>query len=155
MNPDYKLYKDLYATNKIAFKTQTDLVESNLIQNIAPPYPSFTDKKNKRGGENYARYLNLGNYIAYPQICLDGALGICNKEFPEVKLPTNLQDIIDYATVEGTNILNIQNQIMSSIFKYGLAGIKINIAPDVNIADSLPRLEVIDGYKIVDFRYNN
>lgn len=151
LNPDYNRYKSLYQINNLSFKTQTDLINSQYIQEICPPFPSFLDAKNKRGSENYFRYLNLGSYTAYPQICLDGALGIVNKELPSVKLPNNLSDLEYYATEQGTNLVVIQNQIMESIFKYGLAGLKVNIPQGVSIADALPKFEVIPGEKIVDY----
>lgn len=90
MNPRVKEYKDLYAINDLAFKTQTDILNSNYIQTINPPFPSFTDKKNKRGAENYKRFCLLGNYISSPNICLNSALGLINKKYPEVNLPKNM-----------------------------------------------------------------
>lgn len=118
MNPKVKEYKDLYAINDLAFKTQTDILNSNYIQVINPPFPSFIDKKNKRGAENYKRFCLLGNYISSPNICLNSALGLINKEYPEIKLPKNMQRIIDYATIQGTDITIIQNQLIESIFKF-------------------------------------
>lgn len=124
MHPNYKKYMNLYNINELAFMTQTDLINSNHIQTICPPFQSFTDKKNKRGGENYKRYLLLGNYISNPKICLDSALGIINKGVPEVNLPDNLSKIVDYATIDGTDLTTVQNQIIASIFKYRINFIK-------------------------------
>lgn len=118
MHPDYKKYKDLYTINELSFMTQSDLINSNYIQSICPPFQSFLDRQNKRGAENYKRYLLLGNYISNPKICLDSALGIINRGTPEIDLPENLKNIVDYATIEGTDIVTIQNQLVTNIFKY-------------------------------------
>lgn len=144
MHPRVKEYKDLYAINELAFKTQTDILNSNYIQAINPPFPSFLDKKNKRGAENYKRFCLLGNYISSPKICLDSALGLTNKEYPEIKLPKNMQNIVDYATKQGTDITAIQNKLLESIFKFGVGLVKVSIPEEVSIADNTPRLEVID-----------
>ena len=150
-HPDFIRYKDLYAINELSFKTKTDLINSNYIQTICPPFQSFLDKRNKRGAENYARYLNIGNFISNPQICLDSALGLVNKGEDELKVPANVSDIEYYATKEGTNITSIKNQLLASIFKYGSALLKVVIPENVSIANTLPRFEVIEGNKVVDY----
>lgn len=151
MNPNVKEYKDVYAINQLAFKTQSDIINSQYIQVINPPFPSFIDKKNKRGPENYKRYCLLGNYISSPKICLESALGLINKEQPKVTLPKNMNRIIDYATIQGTDIVTIQNKLVESIFKYGLGLIKVNIPEGISIANNTPRLEVIQGNKVIDY----
>ena len=150
-SPEFNKYKELYAINELAFKTKTDLIKSSYITSICPPFQSFSDPRNKRGPENYKRYLNIGNYISHPQICLDAALGLVNKGEDEVTLPANLEDIIDYATKEGTNLTTIKNEIITSIFKYGSALIKVVIPENVSIANTTPKIEVIDGLKVADY----
>lgn len=150
-HPDYIKYKNLYETNDLAFKTKTDLINSQLISTICPPFQSFLDPKNKRGTSNYQRYLNLGNFISNASICLDAALGLINKDNDKVILPKNLQNLEYYATKQGTNITTIKNQILSSIFKYGSALIKIIIPQNVSIASTTPKLEIIEGKKIIDY----
>lgn len=151
MHPKYVVYKEQYCINELAFKTQNELINSQYIQKINPPYASFTDKKNKRGAEQYKRYCLLGNYISSPKICLDAALGIINKKEPEVLLPKNLQSIIDYATVEGTSLYVIQNQLIEAIFKYGMGLIKVEIPEGVSIVNTTPKLSVIPGKDIIDY----
>lgn len=150
-NPFYNNYKEMYAINDLAFKTKTDLINSQYIQTIVPPFPSFLDRRNKNGAANYQRYLNCGSFISNAQICLDSALGLVNKGEDEINLPTNLEDLIYYATIQNTSILSIKNQLISSIFKFGSALLKIIIPENVSIADSLPKFEVITGNKIVDY----
>lgn len=150
-HPQFVKYKELYDINELAFETKVDLTNSNVIQTIVPPFPSFLDKRNKNGASNYARYLNGGNFISNAQICLDSALGLINKGEDEVNLPNNLQDIIYYATQQRTPLTSIKNQIVDSIFKFGSALLKIVIPENVNIATSLPKFEVIPGNKVVDY----
>jgi hypothetical protein len=47
MHPKYKSLKEQYAINELAFKTQNELISSQYIQKINPPFASFVDKKNK------------------------------------------------------------------------------------------------------------
>ena len=150
-HPDYIKYKQLYELNRLAFLTKTDILQSNSIQTIVPPYPSFLDRRNKNGSMNYLRYLNGGNFISNGSICLDSALGLVNKGEDEVKLPSNLQDLIYYATVQNTSLNTIKNKIISSIFKYGGALLKIVIPENVSIANALPKFEVIENRLVVDY----
>ena len=111
------------------------------------------DKRNDKGAENYNRYCLQGNYVSYPNICLDTVLGIVNRGEPEIDLPENMKGIIDYATEEGTSLVNIQNKVIEKIFKFGLAGILVEIPENVSVANSLPKLKVYGGNKIVDYQY--
>jgi hypothetical protein len=151
MHPKYKSLKEQYAINELAFKTQNELISSQYIQKINPPFASFVDKKNKNGVEQYKKFCLLGNFISNAKICLDAALGIINKKEPEVILPENLRSIIDYATEEGTSLYVIQNLLITSIFKYGFGLIKVEIPEGQSIVDSLPKLKVIEGKNVVDY----
>ena len=55
MHPEFNNYKDLYKINELSFKTKTDLINSNYITTVVPPFQSFLDPRNKRGSENYTR----------------------------------------------------------------------------------------------------
>lgn len=150
-HPLFQQYKTMYAINELSFKTKTDLINSQYITEIVPPYPSFLDKRNKNGATNYARFLNGGNFISNAQICLDAALGLINKGDDETKVPSNMEDIKYYATVQNTSITSIKNKLVDSIFKFGSALLKVSIPENVSIADTLPKFEVIDGSKVVDY----
>ena len=150
-NPYYKNVKTQYEINKLAFGTQMELMSSNLITSIVPPFPSMADKRNKRGAENYKRYISLGNYISNPAISFDSSIGITNKEPATVKLPENMQDIIYYATKEGTDIQTIQNQIMKDIFMYGGSLLEVSIPEGISIADNLPKLKVHSIADLLDY----
>lgn len=153
LNPNFIKYKDLYSLNELSFQTKYDIINSNYIQKILPPYPSFQDKRNTKGAENYARYCNQANYVSYPNICLDAVIGIVNRKVPNLIVPRNMNTIADFATKEGTSIITVQNKIIESIFKFGLAGILVEIPENVSIATSNPKLKVIQGNKIVDYQY--
>ena len=150
LNPNFLKYKSLYELNELAFQTKYDIINSNNVQKILPPYPSFLDRRNPKGPANYERYCMQANYVSYPAICLNSVIGITNKEAPEVKLPNNMTKIIDYATDCGTSILSIQNAIVTSIFKFGLAGILVDIPTEVSITATTPKLKVYEGNKIID-----
>ena len=150
-NPDFVKYKDMYSINELSFKTKTDLINSQYIQEIVPPYPSFLDRRNKNGAANYSRFLNGGNFISNAQICLMNVLGLINKNNDEVKLPSNMEDIIYYATIQNTSIQSIKNLLVESIFKFGSGLLKVVIPENVSIADSIPKFEVIPGNKVVDY----
>lgn len=152
LNPQYIKYKTLFELNDLAFKTKYDIINSNHIQKILPPYPSFLDRRNIKGAENYSRYCNQANYISFPNICLDAVIGITNKKQPEVIVPKNMESLIDYATVDGTSLLQIQNEIVESLFKFGLAGILVELPENVSIATSIPKLRVYSGDKIIDYQ---
>lgn len=77
-------------------------------------------------------------------------IGLTNKEEPVIQVPQYLNNIKDYATENGTSIINIQNAIVESLFKYGLAGILVEIPENVSIATALPKLKVYGGNKIID-----
>lgn len=153
LNPKYLKYKNLYELNDLAFRTKYEIINSSAVHKILPPYPSFLDRRNTKGGENYARYCTQANYVSFPNICLDAVLGIINKGNPEIDLPENMKGIIDYATDKGTPITQIQNKVIEKIFKFGLAGILVEIPENVSIANSLPKLKVFGGDKIVDFQH--
>lgn len=153
LNPDFVKYKSLYELNDLAFKTKYDIINSPVVQKILPPYPSFLDRRNIKGGENYQRYCMQANYVSYPNICLDAVIGIINRQEPQVDVPENMREIIDYATSEGTPLVNIQNKLVEAIFKFGLGGILVDIPENVSIATSLPKLKVFSGDKIIDFQY--
>ena len=150
-HPYFNKYKDMYAINDLAFKTKTDLINSQYITEIVPPYPSFLDKRNKNGAANYSRFLNGGNFTSNPQICLMNVLGLINKGEDDVKLPSNLNDIIYYSTVQNTPLNTIKNQLVTSIFKFGSALLKVVIPENISIANNFPKFEVIDGSKVVDY----
>lgn len=150
-HPQYEKYKQLYELNRLSYLTKTDILQSNYVQTIVPPFPSFIDRRNKNGSINYQRYLNGGNFISNAQICLDSALGLINKGEDQVNLPSNLQDIIYYATIQNTSLNTIKNQLIASIFKYGGGLLKIVIPENVSVATSLPKFEVIETRKVVDY----
>lgn len=153
LNPEYLKYKNLYELNDLAFKTKYDIINSSSVQKILPPYPSFLDKRNKAGRDSYERYCLQANFVSYPNICLDAVLGITNRKDPEIILPENMKGIIDYSTNEGTSLVNIQNKLIESIFKFGFGGILVEIPENVSIATSFPKLRVFPGDKIVDYQY--
>jgi hypothetical protein len=153
LNPKYLKYKNLYELNDLSFRTKYEIINSSAVQRILPPYPSFLDKRNTKGAENYNRYCLQANYVSFPNMCLDAVLGIVNRGTPEVNLPNNMKGLIDYATDKGTPLVNIQNKVIEKIFKFGLAGILIEIPENVSIATALPKLKVFGGDKIVDFQH--
>lgn len=151
LHPDYLKYKNLYELNDLAFQTKYDIINSNSVQKILPPFPSFLDKRNTKGAENYGRYCLQANYVSFPNICLDAVLGLSNSEPPTMKLPANMVKLGDYATAQGTPITIVQNKIIESIFKFGLAGLIVEIPENVSIANTHPKIKVIDGNKIIDY----
>ena len=153
LNPQFLKFKPLYELNELSFRTKYEIINSPHVQRILPPYPSFLDRRNTKGGENYNRYCLQGNYVSYPNICLDAVLGIVNRSEPEIDIPENMKDIIDYATDEGTSLVNIQNKVIENIFKFGLAGVLVEIPENVSIANSIPKLKVFGGDKILDWQY--
>ena len=153
LNPNYLKFKNLYELNELSFKTKYEIINSQSVQEILPPFQSFLDKRNTHGKDNYYRYCLQGNYVSYPNICVDAVLGIVNKEDATVKLPANMEDLIYYATDKGTPLVQIQNEIIEAIFKFGLAGIIVDIPENVSVANSLPKLKVYGGNKIVDYQY--
>ena len=152
LNPNYLKYKNLYELNDLAFRTKYEIINSSAVQKILPAYPSFLDRRNSKGAENYERYCLQGNYVSYPNICLNSVIGLTNKEEPVIQVPQYLNNIKDYATENGTSIINIQNAIVESLFKYGLAGILVDIPENVSIATALPKLKVYGGNKIIDYQ---
>lgn len=153
LNPSYLKYKNLYELNDLAFRTKYEIINSSAVQKILPPYPSFLDRRNTKGGENYNRYCLQANYVAYPNICLDAVLGIVNRGEAEIDLPENMKELIDYATDRGTPLIQIQNKVIEGIFKFGLAGILVEIPENVSIANAIPKLKVFGGDKILDFQH--
>lgn len=153
LNPNFLKYKPLFEMNELSFKTKFDIINSQSVQKILPPYPSFLDRRNTKGADNYFRYCNQANYISFPNICLDAVIGITNRKEPTVTLPKNMESLIDYATTDGTSIVQIQNKIIESIFKFGLAGILVELPENVSIATSIPKLKVYSGDKIIDYQY--
>lgn len=67
-------YKSLFELNELAFKTKYDIINSPVVQKILPPYPSFLDRRNPKGPDNYNRYCNQANFISYPNLCLDAVI---------------------------------------------------------------------------------
>lgn len=153
LNPQFLKFKPLYELNELSFRTKYEIINSPQVQRILPPYPSFLDRRNVKGAENYNRYCLQGNYVSYPNICLDAVLGIVNRGEPEIDLPENMKGIIDYATDDGTSIVNIQNKVIENIFKFGLAGVLVDIPENVSIANSIPKLKVFGGDKILDWQH--
>lgn len=74
LHPNYLKYKTLFELNDLSFQTKYDIINSNSVQKILPPFPSFIDRRNKKGPENYDRYCMQANYISYPNICLDSVI---------------------------------------------------------------------------------
>ena len=56
LNPKYLKYKNLYELNDLSFRTKYEIINSSAVQKILPPYPSFLDRRNTKGAENYNRY---------------------------------------------------------------------------------------------------
>lgn len=53
--------------------------------------------------------------------------GITNRGEANIILPKQLNDLKYYATTNNVNLQTIQDQLITSIFKYGLAGLKVVI----------------------------
>lgn len=53
--------------------------------------------------------------------------GITNRGEANIILPKQLDSLKDYATTNNVNLQTIQDQLITSIFKYGLAGLKVVI----------------------------
>lgn len=84
-------------------------------------------------------------------MCLDNALGLSQKGDPQVTLPTSMQDLITNATSQHQPLTALEIRSLESLFKFGLAAIKIDIQNDVSTS-SLPKFKVISGNKICDFK---
>lgn len=151
LRPNFLKYKQLFELNELAFKTKYDIINSKHVQTILPPYPSFLDRRNTKGADSYNRYCQQANYVSFPNLCLKEVLGLTNRKEPIVNIPDNMSKLFDYATTSGTSILNVQNKILESIFKFGLAGIHIEIPENVSIANALPKFKVYSGNKIIDY----
>lgn len=79
LHPEYLKYKSLFESNDLAFQTKYDIINSQIVEKILPPFPSFQDKRNLKGAENYKRYCLQANYVSFPNICLDSVIGLANK----------------------------------------------------------------------------
>lgn len=151
LQPSFLKYKQLFELNDLSFQTKYDIINSNYVQTILPPYPSFLDKRNIKGADSYNRYCKQANYVSFPNLCLKEVIGLTNRKEPKLNVPDNMSKLFDYATSQGTSILNIQNKVLESIFKFGLAGIHVHIPENVSIANALPKLSVYAGNKIIDY----
>lgn len=149
MHPDYSKNRSLYEVNKLIFEGENSLKNSSYISQIIIPPESLTNPKNTKGALRYQRYVSQALFQNYPQMALTNTLGLTNKGEPQLKAPTPIDSLIDYATKENTSLSKVQDECISSIFKYGLVGLKVDIANDSPLTES-PRIEVIEGINLVD-----
>lgn len=148
-NYKFQENKRVYEINDLVFKGQNFLKNSSYISSIIMPPDSLLDVRNSNRTSQYQRLVDQASFVNYPQTALSNVLGITNRGEATVNLPPSMQSLVDYATKENIKIGTVQDQLISSIFKFGLAGLKVNISNDAPTFQP-PRLEVIDGNKILD-----
>lgn len=151
MHYKYQENKKQYLINQLAFAGQETIKRSKLIQDIIIPSESLLDIRNKNRVSQFNRLVNEASYINYPQICLDNMLGMMNKGQPVVQLPQKMKQLEYYATSSNSSLKTVQNRCLESICKYGICGLKVDIKNDASI-NILPKIEVIEGIKIIDFK---
>lgn len=148
-NKNYMQYAKMFDINELCFEGEEALKNSQFIQELLMPTNTMTDIMNPNRNYLWTRYVQQALYKNYPDTFLKQLLGLTNKGLPQVSVP-GFEGIVDYATIDGNSISKIQDQILTSIVKYGSAGIKVVIPDDVMIATENPRLEVIEGRNIID-----
>lgn len=151
MHYHYQENKKTYMLNQLAFNGQSELKKSNLIQDIIIPSESLLDTRNKNRTAQFYRLVNEASYINYPQICLDNMLGMMNKGDPEIQLPEQMKQLEDYATPSNSSLKTVQNRCLESLCKFGICGLLVDIKNNAPIT-TLPKIDVIDGIKIIDFK---
>lgn len=151
MNPERQKIEKIYKLNEASFLSDQEIKNSPVIGQILRPFQSFIQDQ-KHGQQNYNDYINEQSYISYVSVCLKRVLGFLNKKNLSATLPDNMKQLIDYCTLEGTSINNIQNAVLENLFKFGLAGILVKIPDGVQLSESTPLLDVIKGKDILDYQ---
>ena len=62
-----------------------------------------------------------------------------------------MKDLEYYATPSNSSLKTVQNRCLESLCKYGICGLRVDIKNDATIT-TLPKIDVIDGIKIIDFK---
>ena len=148
-NPVWNAYQDLYRTNDLSFMGEYAIKKSMQIGDLLMPTNTMLNKKNPNREYQWERYLAGASFPGYPQRYLQKILGLSLKGLPTVKF-AGIEDLFDYATVNDTNILEIQSDILNAIVKFGSGILRAKIIDGVNTATSLPKLEVIPMIDVLD-----
>lgn len=148
-NFKYSENKKIYQINELVFKGENFIKNSPYISSIIMPPDSLLDTRNLNRITQYQRLVDQASFVNYPQTALSNVLGITNRGQAEILLPPVMQSLKDYATKQNVALQVVQDQLITSIFKYGLAGLKVSISNDVSTIQP-PRVQVIEGIKILD-----
>lgn len=148
-NPAFNAYQNLYKTNELSFMGEYAIKNSGEVTEILMPTNTMRNRKNPNREYQWERYLTGASYSGYPSRYLQKILGLTLKGMPSYNF-TGIEDLFYYATVNDTNILEIQSDILAAIVKFGSGILRAKIIDGVNIATSLPKLEVIPMNNVLD-----
>lgn len=149
-NPKWGKLSKLYKINDLAFQGEWALKNSDLIKEFIMPTDSMDDPKNPKREYLWERYKQSALYTNYPSKYLKQANGLATKEKYVIELPTAMQKIDDYATVENLSLQAVEMEILEYIIKFGSA-LMVTVMPDeAEIATDTPKIEVIPGCDVLD-----
>ena len=149
-NPKWQKYAKLYKINDLAFQGQWSIKNSDLIKEFLLPTDTMQQPKNPKGDYLWQRYKQSALYVNYPAKYLKQALGLATKQKYQLQLPTSMQKIEDYATLQNLSLQAIQNQLIEYIIKFGSALLITKIPDQVQIAKDTPKIDVIPGCNVLD-----
>ena len=76
---DFKNKQEQYILNDLAFKSESEIKNSSLIEQILLPTKGMLTQDNPLRFYMWKRYLQCASYYAYPRQFLDKVIGLSSK----------------------------------------------------------------------------
>ena len=149
-NPKWQKLAKLYKINDLAFQGEWALKNSDVVKELIMPTDTMEDSKNPKKEYLWERYKQSALYTNYPMKYLKQAIGLATKDKYELKLPTSMMKLEDYATLENLSLQAVENEIIEYIIKFGSALLITKISDEAQIAKDTPKIEVIPGCDVLD-----
>lgn len=118
----------VFAKTKESVKLVRDSVDGSPViksddnKYIYLPHPCPQDKHTPEGREQYKRYLSKAEYDNVPQFTLDALVGAMFRSDPEIKLPSNLEFLLDDMDGDGTSMNESMNVAASECLQMFYCG---------------------------------
>lgn len=148
---DFSKKEMQYILNDLAFKSESEIKESILITDILLPTKTMENKANPNREYLWNRYLQGATWHSYPRQFLEKIIGLASKGYPATTgYDGEMQRFFEYCSMDGTNLINVQMNVMTDIIKFGSCALLILIPDDVTVYNAPLKVDVIPGCDVLD-----
>ncbi len=136
-----------YTANREKWKRVRDVLAGNDAVKIAGQ--AYLPKPGGHSDTDYLDYIMRAEFYPASQRTVDGLVGAVFRKNPMIDIPTGVENIVDQATLKGTDYVTFSQKVVREVVEIGRYGVLV----DVMDGDQRPFVAGYTAENIINWRF--